>query len=70
MGASYGSLLGSKLALSGHSANMVCLPEEADLINAEGARVRLPIRNLGEIVEINCPQQIQNIKKSLTAQTM
>ena len=53
MGASYGSLLGSKLALAGHSVNMVCLPEEADLINAEGARVRLPIRNLGEIVEIN-----------------
>ena len=53
MGASYGSLLGSKLALAGHSVNMVCLPEEADLINAEGARVRLPIRSLGEIVEIN-----------------
>jgi len=53
LGASYGSLLGSKLALAGHSVNMVCLPEEVDLINAEGARVRLPVRSLGEIVEIN-----------------
>ena len=53
MGASYGSLLGSKLALAGHSVNMVCLPEEAELINAEGARVRLPIRSIDEVVEIN-----------------
>ena len=53
MGASYGSLLGSKLALAGHSVNMVCLPEEADLINAEGARVRLPIKGIDETVEIN-----------------
>jgi hypothetical protein len=53
LGASYGSLLGSKLALAEHSVNMVCLPEEANLINAEGARVRLPIRGHDEAVEIN-----------------
>jgi hypothetical protein len=53
MGASYGSLLGIKLALAGHTVNMVCLPEEVDLINAEGARLRLPVRGRDAPVEIN-----------------
>ena len=53
LGASYGSLLGTKLALAGHMINMVCLPDEANLINAEGARVRLPVRGLDEPLEIN-----------------
>ena len=44
MGASYGSLLASKLLFGGHSIHLVCLPAEADLINAEGFKVRLPIR--------------------------
>jgi hypothetical protein len=44
MGASYGSLLASKLLFGGHSIHLVCLPEEADLINAEGFKVRLPVR--------------------------
>ena len=53
MGASYGSLLGIKLALAGHTVNMVCLPEEVDLINVEGARLRLPVRGRDAPVEIN-----------------
>ena len=44
MGASYGSLLASKMLFGGHTIHLVCLPAEADLINAEGFRVRLPIR--------------------------
>ena len=44
MGASYGSLLASKLLFGGHSIHLVCLPAEADLINAEGFKVTLPIR--------------------------
>jgi len=44
MGASYGSLLASKLLFGGHSIHLVCLPAEADLINAEGFRVTLPVR--------------------------
>jgi len=44
MGASYGSLLASKMLFGGHKIHLVCLPAEADLINAEGFRVRLPIR--------------------------
>ncbi len=65
MGASYGSLLGIKLALAGHTVNMVCLREEAELFNAEGARVRLPVRGLDEPVEINS----QNVAGKLTAAT-
>jgi hypothetical protein len=44
MGASYGSLLASKLLFGGHRIHLVCLPAEAELINAEGFRVRLPVR--------------------------
>ncbi len=44
MGASYGSLLASKMLFGGHRIHLVCLPAEADLINAEGFRVRLPVR--------------------------
>src|SRR5271157_405251 len=50
MGASYGSLLASKLLFGGHSIHLVCLPAEADLINADGFKVRLPIRGRKEPV--------------------
>ena len=53
LGASYGSLLGAKAALAGHSAHLICLPQEAELINAEGAIVRLPVRGLDSPVELN-----------------
>jgi hypothetical protein len=44
MGAAYGSLLASKMLFGGHKIHHVCLPAEADLINAEGFRVRMPVR--------------------------
>src|SRR5229473_237614 len=53
MGASYGSLLGTKLALAGHAVHLVCLPAEADLINKEGAIVRMPVKGREGLVEIN-----------------
>ena len=53
MGASYGSLLGTKLALAGHAVHLVCLPAEAELINKEGAIVRLPVKGREGLVEIN-----------------
>ena len=53
MGASYGSLLASKLLFGGHSIHLVCLPAEADLINAEGFRVRLPVRGRTDSVELD-----------------
>jgi hypothetical protein len=53
MGASYGSLLASKLLFGGHKVKLICLPAEADLINAEGFRVRLPVKGRKEPVEID-----------------
>jgi hypothetical protein len=53
LGASYGSLLGTKLALAGHHVHLVCLPAEVDLINSEGAIVRMPVRGHDGLVEIN-----------------
>jgi hypothetical protein len=53
MGASYGSLLASKLLFGGHSVKLVCLPAEADLINTEGFRVRLPVKGRNEAVELD-----------------
>jgi hypothetical protein len=53
MGASYGSLLATKLLLAGHNVKLICLPEEANLINAEGTRVRMPVRGRDELVEID-----------------
>ncbi|MBM3570789.1 MAG: hypothetical protein FJX52_00295 [Alphaproteobacteria bacterium] len=52
-GASYGSLLATKLLLAGHNAHLVCLPAEADLINAEGTRVRMPIKGREGLVEVD-----------------
>jgi hypothetical protein len=53
LGASYGSLLAAKMLLASHSVTMVCLPEEAALINREGARVRMPVKGGDELVEID-----------------
>jgi hypothetical protein len=53
MGASYGSLLATKLLLAGHTVRLVCLPAEADLINKEGARVRMPVKGRDGLVEID-----------------
>ncbi|MEM9499496.1 MAG: hypothetical protein AAGA28_16345 [Pseudomonadota bacterium] len=44
LGASYGSLLGTKLAMAGHDVDLVCRRATADLINAEGTEVRLRLK--------------------------
>ena len=56
MGASYGSLLATKLILAGHNTTMVCLPQEAEIINREGTRVRLPVKGRRDLVEIDSRQ--------------
>jgi hypothetical protein len=53
MGASYGSLLASKMLFGGHAVHLVCLPAEADLINAEGFRVRMPVKGRKHPIEID-----------------
>jgi hypothetical protein len=53
MGASYGSLLATKLLLAGHTVKLVCLPAEAELINAQGTRVRMPVKGRDGLLEID-----------------
>jgi hypothetical protein len=53
LGASYGSLLGTKLAMGGHNVNLVCLPAEVDAINTGGVRVRMPIKGREGLLEIH-----------------
>jgi hypothetical protein len=53
MGASYGSLLAAKILPAGHTVKLICLPAEADLINQEGIRVRLPVKGRDGLVEID-----------------
>ena len=65
LGASYGSLLGTKLLLAGHSVRLVCTKSTADLINREGTLVRLPIRDRKITVEIHS----KNLDADLSALT-
>jgi hypothetical protein len=53
MGASYGSLLATKLMFGGHEIMLVCLPAEVEAFNSDGARVRMPIRGRKEPVELH-----------------
>ncbi len=48
LGASYGSLLSTKLAMAGHDVTLVCRAATAALINAEGTVVRLKLRDEAE----------------------
>src|SRR5512138_2309499 len=52
-GASYGSLLATKLLLAGHNVKLVCTPAEVELINKEGTRVRLPVKGRDGLVEVD-----------------
>jgi hypothetical protein len=53
LGASYGSLLASKLLFANHTLKLVCLPAEVELINKEGIRVRMPVKGREGLVEID-----------------
>lgn len=52
LGASYGSLLGTKFLLAGHAVTLVCTQATAELINRKGTLVRLPIRDRKAPVEV------------------
>jgi hypothetical protein len=64
LGASYGSLLGTKLALAGHNVKLVCLPAEAEAINSDGARVRMPVKGREGLVEVHS----KKLRGKLTAE--
>jgi hypothetical protein len=44
LGASYGSLLGTKLLMAGHNVTLVCRQKTAELINRDGTEVRIKLR--------------------------
>ncbi|ODN71421.1 2-dehydropantoate 2-reductase [Methylobrevis pamukkalensis] len=48
LGASYGSLLGTKLLMAGHNVTLVCRQKTADLINSSGTEVRIKLRDEAE----------------------
>ncbi len=48
LGASYGSLLATKLLMAGHNVTLVCRKKTAELINRDGTEVRIKLR--GEAV--------------------
>ena len=52
LGASYGSLFGTKLLMAGHRVSLVCTRATADLINHEGIRVRFPIKGREAPLEV------------------
>jgi hypothetical protein len=68
LGASYGSLLAIKLLLAGHTVRLVCLPAEADLINKEGARVRMPVRGREGLIEVDSRKLPGKLSASLPAE--
>ena len=51
-GASYGALLGVKLALAGHHVTLVCREKNAALINERGVVVRMPVKGREGLVEV------------------
>ena len=53
LGASYGSLFGTKLLLAGHPVTLVCTRPTADLISRDGTVVRFPIRGRETPVEVS-----------------
>lgn len=50
LGASYGSLLASKLLLAGHRVTLVCTAQTAQIINRDGTFVRIPVKGRNEPV--------------------
>jgi len=66
LGASYGSLLATKLLFGGHKITMVCLPNEVEAFNSEGAIVRMPVRGKGQ-VELNSKKLPGSLRAAGTA---
>ena len=58
LGASYGSLLATKLLMAGHNGTLVCRRQTANLINRDGTEVRIKLRDEGPpaISRAACPK--------------
>jgi hypothetical protein len=56
LGASYGSLPGTKLLMAGHAVTLVCTRPTAELVNREGTVVRFPVRGVSTPVDVASKQ--------------
>jgi len=52
LGASYGSLFGTKLLMAGHRVSLVCTRPTADLINRDGTVVRFPVKGQHALLDV------------------
>lgn len=68
LGASYGSLLGTRIAFAGHNVTLVCLPAEASAINANGCIVRMPVRGRDGLIELDSRKASGALKAAGTAE--
>ena len=68
LGASYGSLLSTKLLMAGHDVTLVCMPHEAELINADGTFVRITLRGEDQPRIISSADQPGNLRACIPAQ--
>lgn len=53
LGASYGSLLATRLLLAGHDVTLVCTRSTATLIEREGTIVAFPVKGVDGLVEVS-----------------
>lgn len=67
LGASYGSLLATRLAMAGHDACLVCTPATAECINTKGTRVRFPLRGREQPVEVDSRRLSGQVRASAPA---
>src|ERR1700736_2560778 len=81
LGASYGSLLATKLLMAGHNVTLVCRKKTAELINRDGTEVRIKLRdeamhraifsrNLPGTLDATSPQDIDLSRYDLVALAM
>ena len=63
LGASYGSLLGTKLLMAGHDVTLVCRRTTAELINDKGTEVRIKLRD----EDLHRPFRSRDLKGTLDA---
>jgi len=63
LGASYGSLLGTKLLMAGHDVTLVCRRTTAELINDKGTEVRIRLRD----EDLHRPYRSRDLQGTLDA---
>src|SRR5262249_47407393 len=69
LGASYGSLFGTKLLMAGHRVSLVCTKPTAPLINRDGTLGRMPIKGRAGLLDIDSRKLPGTLSASTTDET-